>query len=136
MSVRLQVGETFFKVGTPLVLHGFFCSVGYHLEPIGWGSKYPALMHELYEGQLSVKSIEKAQKELTLIREKFRGLCVDEVVFDMEAGPGEGVNSEQLNAKAKNLEEFFLTQDKENFLDLLEKALESAKKQGEALVIS
>lgn len=135
MSVSLQVGEKIFEIGSPLVLHGFFCSVGYHLEPIGWGSKYPALMHELYEGRLEAKSIEKAQKELALIREKLSGFTISEAVFDMDAGPGEPVESEQLNSNAQNLAEFFFTEDKKNFLDLLEKALEAGKKQGEPVMI-
>jgi len=50
------------------------------LEPNGWGSKYPYLMNELYQGKLSWKDVPKALTEVEEVRSKLKTFTPDKVV--------------------------------------------------------
>jgi hypothetical protein len=50
-QVDLYVGNTMWTGGEDFWLHSFFSTIAYQLEPEGWGSRFPALMNELYAGR-------------------------------------------------------------------------------------
>jgi 2,3-bisphosphoglycerate-dependent phosphoglycerate mutase len=67
-KVDLYVQNKMWTVGQDWFLHSFFSTIAYRLEPNGWGSRFPALMKELYTGQLSPERVPKAQEELATVR--------------------------------------------------------------------
>ena len=68
MRLGLRVGDDEWNVGSPDLLHAFFAATSRRLEPRGWGSRFPALMNELYQGTLSPARVETALSELLLVR--------------------------------------------------------------------
>ena len=52
MAVGFKVGYYWFQVGTSDFLHSFFSTICIRLEHGKWGSVYPKLMEELYQGCL------------------------------------------------------------------------------------
>lgn len=44
MGISFIVGNISYEIGHPDFFHSFFSTISYHLEPNGWGSKYPILM--------------------------------------------------------------------------------------------
>ncbi len=52
MGIGLNVGDFYYEIGSGDFLHSFFSTISFHLEPEGWGTKYPYLMNELYQGSL------------------------------------------------------------------------------------
>jgi 2,3-bisphosphoglycerate-dependent phosphoglycerate mutase len=102
MALGLAVGDDHWTVGSPDLLHAFFSTVSVRLEPDGWGSRFPALMHGLYYGELPVTAVETALSELLLVRRELGLYGPRDVVWDADdltvAAPwGEAVASGALN---------------------------------------
>lgn len=55
MAVGFKVGYYWFQVGTSDFLHSFFSTICIRLEHGKWGSVYPKLMEELYQGCLKIR---------------------------------------------------------------------------------
>jgi Immunity protein 70 len=51
--VDLYVNNSMWTVGEDWFLHSFFSTIAYRLEPNGWGSRFPALMMDLYTSEIS-----------------------------------------------------------------------------------
>ena len=54
MAVGLKVDFLWYSIGQPDFLHSFFSTICVNLENSNWGSCYPILMNELYQGRVSV----------------------------------------------------------------------------------
>ena len=48
MAVGFFFDCFYYEVGHVDFLHSFFSTISYHLEPNGWGTKYPKLLNDLY----------------------------------------------------------------------------------------
>jgi hypothetical protein len=55
--VGLKVGPIFYKIGTGSLLHCFFSTIAVRLENGNWGSEYPILMKQLYQGEILPRDI-------------------------------------------------------------------------------
>ena len=122
MSLGLAVGDDHWAVGSPDLLHAFFSTVSVRLEPSGWGSRFPALLTELYDGELPVTSVETALSELLLARRELALLRPDRVVWDADdpAAPapwGDGMSG------ARDLSRCFFTEQGRDLFDVLLTAL-------------
>lgn len=67
MAVGFKIDFLFYQVGHGDLLHAFFSTISYHLEPEGWGTRYPYLLQHLYKGQLAWSDAASALKELDAI---------------------------------------------------------------------
>ncbi|RYI28804.1 hypothetical protein EVU96_12790 [Bacillus infantis] len=52
MAAGILADCFFYELGHSDFIHSFFSTISYHLEEEGWGTKYPLLMNELYNGKL------------------------------------------------------------------------------------
>lgn len=68
MSVGIKVDFLWFPIGSGDFLHSFFSTICVNLEDKKWGSKYPTLMKKLYSGRLNTEDLEKAKKELMILK--------------------------------------------------------------------
>ena len=64
MAVGVTVGSITNELGAPSFVHSFFSTISAHCEPIGWGSRFPHLMNELYQGRLPHLNASLALAEL------------------------------------------------------------------------
>jgi 2,3-bisphosphoglycerate-dependent phosphoglycerate mutase len=121
-QVDLYVGNTMWTGGEDFWLHSFFSSIAYQLEPDGWGSRFPALMNDLYAGRLPVDRVLEARAELATIGTELRRLPPEARVFAYEdpnhptpwaVPPG-----------AESLAECFLTANGLNLLEVLGRSLD------------
>ena len=63
--VGFQVQYLFFPIGSADFLHSFFSTVAYHLEYRKWGSRFPVIMNDVYQGYLLPEHAEQAREELS-----------------------------------------------------------------------
>jgi hypothetical protein len=84
MPLGLLVGDVSLRVGSPDLLHAFFSTISVRLEPYGWGSRFPSLMNDLYQGELPVDAVETALSELLLARRELAMLPAGAVVWDAD----------------------------------------------------
>ena len=84
MSVGFRTGNFHYIVGTSAFLHAFFSTVSGRLEPAGWGSRFPALLGELYDGTLPAAHVVQARDELRTIAAELATLPPSAVIWDLE----------------------------------------------------
>lgn len=67
MAVGIKVGSITDEIGTPDFFHAFFSTVNSNLEK-GWGSRFPVLLNNLYQGGLEAALAAKALAELEEVK--------------------------------------------------------------------
>lgn len=126
MAVGFKANFYWFQIGTSSFLHSFFSTVCYNLEKKNWGSKYPYIMNELYQGMLKQKNITVALKELKEIKSGLSLLSPDKVIWDidnLELSPPWGTD---IAPTITDLSNYFITSEGEDFLSVFDSALQKA----------
>ncbi len=70
--VGFKVKFYWYQIGSGDFLHAFFSTVAYNLENMKWGSRFPVIMKELYQGHLSKEHVDAAIGELAVISAELR----------------------------------------------------------------
>ncbi len=84
MAVGFKVAFFCYQIGNGDFLHSFFSTVSYNLENGKWGSRFPTLMNELYQGTLDKDNVETAIVELKKIQLELQAFSPDKVVWDID----------------------------------------------------
>lgn len=84
MSLGLAVGEEVWRVGSGDVLHALFSTICVLLEDGRWGSRFPVLFEQVYQGELSAYDVEDAVDELRTVRRELASYGPGEVVWDID----------------------------------------------------
>ncbi|AIF51855.1 immunity 70 family protein [Pelosinus sp. UFO1] len=119
MSVGFKIDFLRYEIGHGDFLHSFFSTISYHLEPEGWGTKYPYLLNHLYNGKLCVTDVAKAVTELEEVRSKLTHFSPNEVIWDIEnlnKKPPWGTN---ISGDITNLSNYFVTSDGRDLFDVI-----------------
>lgn len=135
MSVGMRVGNIVDEVGTEDFLHAFFVTIYKRLEPTGWGTRFPTIMNDLYQGKLSSSKIKEAEIELHLIRKELQKHDPKSIVWDAEnlsLRPPWGNN---ISKEITSLGNYFVTNTGRDLFDLLFECLQAAQKQNSDLII-
>ena len=74
MAVGFKVKFYWYQIGHGDFLHSFFSTVAYNLENMKWGSRFPVIMKELYQGHLPKEHVDAAIGELAVISAELRDL--------------------------------------------------------------
>ena len=82
--VGFKVKFYWYQIGSGDFLHAFFSTVAYNLENMKWGSRFPVIMKELYQGHLPKEHVDAAIGELAVISAELRDLSPDRVIWDIE----------------------------------------------------
>jgi 2,3-bisphosphoglycerate-dependent phosphoglycerate mutase len=129
MSVGFKVGSMFEEIGTPDFLHAFFSTASCRLEPNGWGTRFPELMCELYQGKLHAFKAEKALDDLSKIREELKSFKPNQVVWDINkrtAVPPWGSN---ISPEITDLSNYFVTSTGKDLIEVLSNCLLALKER-------
>lgn len=130
MSVGIKLGSITDEIGAPSFLYSFFSTVSANLEPEGWGSRFPVLMHELYAGELPGSRADVALAELDLIHRLLSELPVSKVVWDYDDRskiPPWGAN---IASTITDLGNYFVTSTGRELVPLLREVFEELKQSG------
>ncbi|HVF04588.1 MAG TPA: Imm70 family immunity protein [Frankiaceae bacterium] len=121
MALGILAADLTWRVGSPDLLHAFFSTIAVRLEPQGWGSRFPALMNELYQGELSPERVESALSELMLARRELSFLPASRMVWD--ADRPEVPSPRRSAGEAPDASKCFFTEDGKDLFDVLLAAL-------------
>lgn len=127
MAVGFKVKFYWYQVGSGDFLNSFFSTVAYNLENMNWGSRFPVIMRELYQGQLRLKNIGQAIEELNTIKKEFQMCSPDKVIWDIEDLSKQPPWGNNISKDITDLSNYFVTSEGEDFLSTLLHALEKAK---------
>jgi len=72
MAVGFEVKFYWYQIGHGDFLHSFFSTVAYVLENENWGSRFPVIMNELYQGKIECENTDKALEELSIIKNELQ----------------------------------------------------------------
>ena len=84
MATAFTVKFYMYPIGTSDFLHAFFSTVCGRLENGKWGSRYPYLMNELYQGMLSAEHLEAGAEELAQIKQALAQFAPNQVIWNIE----------------------------------------------------
>jgi hypothetical protein len=135
MAVSLRVGTNEWPVGTGDFLFAFFSTVAARLEPEGWGTRFPAVMCELYGGRVEGGAAARAWGELERIRGELAAFAPDEVVWDAEDRSRRPPWGEDIAPEITSLADYFVTDDGRDLLGVLDEAVGYAVRSGLPLIV-
>lgn len=127
MAVGFTVKRYLYTIGGGDFLHAFFSTVCGRLENEQWGSKYPHIMRELYQGELPVEHLQQAEKELAQIKRGFAQLAPDQVIWDIEDRSLTPPWGDRISNSITDLGNYFVTSSGEDFLEVFHNALTKAQ---------
>lgn len=125
--VGFQVDLYWFQIGAGDFLYSFFSTVAYRLEGAKWGDRFPVIMKKLYQGEIERKDIDKAIKELNIIKKELEAFTPDQVVWNIEDLSQQPPWGSDISEDITDLSNYFVTSDGEDFLSVFFDALETAK---------
>lgn len=135
MAVGFKVKFYWYQVGNGEFLNSFFSTVAYHLEDMQWGSRFPAIMNELYRGQLDLKNVDQAMEELSTIKKELQNFSPDKVIWDIEDLSKQPPWGNNISKDITSLSNYFVTSEGDDLLQLLYHALKKAKEVNSAVEI-
>ncbi|MBQ8016988.1 MAG: immunity 70 family protein [Methanobrevibacter sp.] len=124
MSVGFTVKYYWYQVGTADFLHSFFSTIAYNLEECKWGSKYPVIMKELYNGTLKNEHINLAIEEVDLIVQQLKKFSPDHVIWDIDDLSKRPPWGDNISSDITDLSNYFVTSDGDDLIVILKHALE------------
>lgn len=124
--VCFRVGNISYEIGTASFLYSFFSTVAYKLEKGRWGSRFPMIMNELYQGQLSFEKILVAKQELKQIKKELSLFLPDQVVWDIDDLSKQPPWKNYISHTITSLENYFVTCDGQDFIEVFQNTLDTA----------
>lgn len=125
-----------FSVGTGDFLHSFFSTIAYNLEDKDWGSRFPLLMLKLYQGKLEPDELDGAAEELKVVQSELRKLPISRMIWDIEDLSKKAPWGDDVSEDITDLSNYYVTNDGEDLIEVLFRALKMAKEIGYPLEIS
>jgi 2,3-bisphosphoglycerate-dependent phosphoglycerate mutase len=135
MTVGVQVGNIINEVGSADFFHSFFSTISYHLEPDGWGTNYPELMKEMYQGKLLAKHAAKVHQDLLFIREQLKAFLPDQVIWDIDDLSARPPWGNTISSHVTDLSNYFVTSTGRDLFDVLLECLDFLQEEDGALTI-
>lgn len=127
MAIGLRLHGITTVIGPGGVLHALFSTISLRLEPNGWGTRYPTLMHKLYQGHLDHEDAAKALDELLDVQEKLKAHAPSEVVWDIEDPAQPPPWGLEVGPHVKSLATYFVTSTGRDLLETLIENVECLK---------
>lgn len=124
-----------YTIGTADFLHAFFSTVCGRLENGKWGSRFPHLMNELYQGVLPVKHLASGTEELSQIKQELAQFAPDQVIWDIDDRSLTPPWGDNISDDITDLSNYFVTIEGEDFLSVFAAALDKAQQRNASLKI-
>ncbi len=119
MSLSFHIENFSAEIGSPDFLHAFFSTICCHLEENKWGSKYPELMRELYQGKLEPNKAKKVLHDVLEMREKLKAFSPKEIIWDIDDLQKRPPWGDKIDSNITDLSNYFVTTDGKDFFEVL-----------------
>ena len=133
--IAFTVKYYIYTIGTADFLHAFFSTVCGRLENGKWGSRFPHLMNELYQGVLPVKHLAAGTEELSQIKQELAQFAPDQVIWDIDDRSLTPPWGDNISEDITDLSNYFVTSEGEDFLSVFAAALDKAQQRNASLKI-
>ena len=126
MVVGLKVDFFWWPIGDGDFFYSFFSTVCVNIEHSEWGSKFPVLMKDLYQGCIVYEKLEQAIEEIAKVEEKLAKLPPKQVVWSFEDRAKMPPWGDNISPDINNLSDYFVTTDGRNLITVLKDAFNKA----------
>jgi hypothetical protein len=130
MTIGMEVHGITTELGPGSLLHGLLSTASHHLEPGGWGTRFPVIMNKFYQGRLAADDADEALQELASIRAGLEHVPPFGVIWDIENPSEPPPWGKDVAAHVRNMASYFVTSGGENFLDVIVETVEFLKQEG------
>ncbi|MGI6349279.1 MAG: immunity 70 family protein [Eubacteriales bacterium] len=138
MAIGFEVDKYWYPVG-PMgagdYLYSFFSTIAYHLEKGKWGSRFPAVMGPLYQGELQQQYIERAMDELRVVQRELKQFSPKQVIWSFEDLSQQPPWGDDISENVTDLSNYYVTCEGEDLIGVLLAALDHAKELKQNLYI-
>ena len=134
MAVGIRVGAITDEIGTAAFLNAFFATVAGLLDP-NWGTRFPVLLGELYQGRVAPERAAAALHELAQVRRELAGYAPDRVIWDFADRAQRPPWGDAIAAEITDLSGYFVTAAGRDLIGVLDEALQAARDEGRAAEI-
>lgn len=134
--VGFKVDFYWYDIGNWKFLYSFFSTIAHHLEKREWGSVYPYLMNDFYDGSISNNNLELLHKELIDVKNKLKKLPPNQVIWDFEDLKKSPPWGNVISTDITDMSNYYVTCNGEDFITIFEEAINTAKKENVSLEIS
>ena len=135
MATAFTVKYYMYTIGTADFLNAFFSTVCGRLENGKWGSRFPHLMNELYQGVLPVKHLAAGTEELSQIKQELAQFAPDQVIWDIDDRSLTPSWGDNISEDITDLSNYYVTSEGEDFLSVFAAALDKAQQRNAPLKI-
>jgi 2,3-bisphosphoglycerate-dependent phosphoglycerate mutase len=126
LAVGFKIDFLCYQLGHGDFLHSFFSSTSYHLEPDGWGIKYPYLLTKLYQGKLRWEDAPKALEDVKNIQFLLKQYNPDQVIWDIDDLSKQPPWKDNISSEITNLSNYFVASDGRDLFEVLQMALQDS----------
>lgn len=127
MAIGFKVEFFWYQIGTGDFLHSFFSTIAYNLENKNWGSRFPIIMNELYQGKMRAENVDKAITELEIIKKELKKYPPQKAIWDIDDLSKQSPWGDNISKDITDLSNYFVTSDGADFLTIFLHALEKSK---------
>lgn len=135
MAVGFKVDFFWYQIGSGDFLHSFFSTVAFNLEENKWGSRFPVIMNDLYQGKIDNNKIDMAIKEIEIIKTELKKFPPDKVVWDIDDLSKQPPWGVKISKDITDLSNYYVTSDGEDFITIFINALHEAKEMETSIEI-
>lgn len=115
----------------------FFNTVCYRLENKQWGSRFPRLMGDLYDGKVKYEDIDVFEREINTVEEELKEFAIQQVVYDLNDPSIEPPwHKSGISDELTNLSNYWVTNDGKKLFTNFHKAIDSAKRLKQPLFLA
>jgi hypothetical protein len=135
MAISLVTNNINYEIGNFEFLFAFFSTVSHHLEKNSWGSRFPVLMNELYQGKVSPENLSILIQEIGIVQEELRNFEPKEVIWNIEDLTKRPPWGDKISTEITSLANYFVTSDGKDLFEVLNAAVTRAKSNNTILEI-
>ena len=130
MTVGIKLGNITDEIGGSDFFHAFFSTVSGNLERSGWGTRFPTIMHRLYQGKLHQEHATDALRELQATHAELSRLPVSKLIWDIEDRAKRPPWGDNIAQTITDLGNYFVTSTGRELFPLLREVLEELRDRG------
>lgn len=130
MTVGIKLGSITDEIGSSEFFFSFFSTIAGNLENRDWGTRFPIIMNDLYEGELLHADAEEALEELDQIAAELSSLPISKVIWDLNDPTKAPPWGENIAPHITSLENYFVTSTGRDLIAVLREIFSELRERG------
>ena len=127
-NICMRSNNIIISISNENFLNSYFSTIAKRLEPKGWGTRFPYVMNEFYNGELFKEEVEKALEEILVIKEELQKVPKWRKVWNYSKEEKYVKEDDVGDKKAKNCYEYYINEGKKPITDIIIKIFREALK--------